>query len=196
MEEKRIIYSGVLVIGGSAGSLDVLLQLMPKLNPKLMLPVILVIHRKASQDNSLTDLLSSRSVLPAKEAEEKEQLMPGTVYLCPADYHLLIEKDHTFSLDFSEKVNFSRPSIDVTMISAAEVYGSGTTGILLSGASIDGTEGLASIRSKKGFAVVQDPTDAEVAYMPQQAIAAGASDLVLRRDELAEFINHLSPLFY
>ncbi|RYG29598.1 MAG: chemotaxis protein CheB, partial [Chitinophagaceae bacterium] len=110
--------------------------------------------------------------------------------------HLLIEKDHTFSLDFSEKINFSRPSIDVTMQSAAEVYGAGATGILLSGASIDGTEGLRSIGGKDGFTVVQEPEDAEVAYMPKQAIDAGVAKLILHRDGLAAFINNLSPLFY
>ncbi len=196
MAEEKIIYSGIVVIGGSAGSLEVLMHILPDLNARLMIPVVLVIHRKASQDNSLAELLSSRTVLPMKEADEKDQLLPGTIYLCPADYHLLIEKDHTISLDFSEKVNFSRPSIDVTMQSAAEVYGSAVTGILLSGASVDGTEGLRTIRAKNGFAVVQEPSDAEVAYMPKQAITAGQADLILTRDKFANFINDLAPLFF
>lgn len=196
MEENKVRYAGVVVIGGSAGSLEVLLQLLPEIDQGLMIPIVLVIHRKAATDTSLTDLLSSRSHLPVREPEEKEALLPGTVYLCPSDYHLLIEKDHTFSLDFSEKVNFSRPSIDVTMQSAAEVYSEGTTGILLSGASIDGTEGLRWISKKNGFTVVQDPADAEVAYMPQQAIHAGVAGQVLKKKELASFINGLSPLFY
>ncbi|RYG53121.1 MAG: chemotaxis protein CheB [Chitinophagaceae bacterium] len=196
MAEEKIIYSGIIVIGGSAGSLEILLKVLPKVNPRLMIPVIVVIHRKATQDTSLTELLASRSALPVKEAEEKEQLLPGVVYLCPADYHLLIEKDHTVSLDYSEKVNFSRPSIDVTMQSAAEVYKNAATGILLSGASVDGTEGLKAIFNENGYTVAQHPADAEVAYMPQQAIHAGVASRVLHRDELAQFINNLSPLFF
>ena len=196
MEEDTVIYSGLIVIGGSAGSLEILIHVLSQLNPAFMIPIVVVMHRKATNDSSLTELLASRSRLPVTEPEEKEQILPGTVYICPADYHLLIEKDRTFSLDFSEKVNFSRPSIDVSMQSASDVYLNGTTGILLSGASKDGTEGMRAISDNRGYTIVQDPVDAEVPFMPQQAIQAGFVDAVLKRDEMVAFINRLSPLLY
>lgn len=85
-------------------------------------PIIIVLHRKNSSDSVLTDVFASKTALVVKEAEEKDSLTAGCIYIAPADYHLLIEKDHTLSLDFSEKVNFSRPGIDVTFETAAEAF--------------------------------------------------------------------------
>lgn len=96
-----------LVIGGSAGSLDVLLKVLPELNPELSFPIIIVMHRKPGKDSILTDLLSAKTQLPVKEIEEKETIRPTTVYIAPPNYHVLIENNRTFSLDASEKVNFS-----------------------------------------------------------------------------------------
>jgi two-component system chemotaxis response regulator CheB len=195
-KDKSLIYSGVVVIGGSAGSLSVLLNLLVDLNPRLMIPVIVVIHRMSSNDNMLVNLLQSKCKLKVREAEEKERLLPGVVYLCPADYHLLIESDRTISLDFSEKVNFSRPSIDVTLQSVAEVFGDGTVGILLSGANNDGTEGLRAVMEKGGITVAQCPADAEVDFMPKMAIDGGVVKYIINKEEIAEFINKLNPLIY
>jgi len=111
-----------LIIGGSAGSLDVLLKVLPELKRNLDFAIIIVIHRKQGTDSLLTDLLSHRTNLRVKEADEKEKILDGNVYIAPSDYHLLIEKDFTFSLDYSEKINYSRPSIDVTFQSAADAY--------------------------------------------------------------------------
>ncbi len=181
----------IVVIGGSAGSLAVLLYLLPKLNLNLSVPIIIVIHRKASNDDLLTDLLNSKTKLLVKEAEEKELLKPGCVYICPPNYHLLIEKDFSLSLDYSEKVNFSRPSIDVTFQSAADVFKDDTICVLLSGGNNDGTNGLIFTKSKGGKTVVQNPENAEVPYMPQFAISKNCVDLILNKDELPAFINSL-----
>ena len=128
--------------------------------------------------------MSVRTNLVIKEVEEKEPILPGVVYLCPADYHVLVEKDFTFSLDYSERVNYSRPSIDVTMRSAADVYGEGLIALLLSGGNADGSDGMAYVQNKGGVTVVQDPETAEVPYMPQQAILRMAVDLVVSTEEL------------
>src|SRR6476661_4202191 len=132
----------VFLIGGSAGSLKILLEVLPHLDKNLKFPIVIILHRKRSMDSPLSDLLKVRSGLEIIEAEEKQKLMPGIIYLAPPDYHLLIEKDLSFSLDFSEKLNYSRPSIDVTFISASQVYNENTTALLLSGANADGVEGL------------------------------------------------------
>jgi len=106
----------LIVIGGSAGSLDVILKVIPALRPHLPVAILIVTHRKASSEDLLVDLLNSRGTWPVREAEEKEPVAPNAIYVAPSDYHLLIEKDFTFSLDVSEKVNYSRPSIDITFV--------------------------------------------------------------------------------
>lgn len=181
-----------VVIGGSAGSLDVILKTLPSLTAKLTFPVIVILHRKSSFDSNLSTLFAGKTSLRVKEAEEKEELLAGTIYLAPADYHLLVEKDGSLSVDYSEKVNYSRPSIDVTFETAAEAFRENTVGILLSGANADGALGLKAIHSKGGITAVQNPETSEIAYMPNQALALGTVDYILNNDEIAYFINKLS----
>ena len=181
----------ILVIGGSAGSLQVILGVLAALGKDYSMPVLVVLHRNNVFESSLEDLISSRSQVQIKEVEEKDQLAPGMVYLCPADYHVLVEKDHTFSLDYSERVNYSRPSIDVTFTSVAGVYGKGVVALLLSGGNADGAEGLYAVQEKGGFTIVQDPATAEVPYMPQQALLRVDVDLVVRTEELPGLIKGL-----
>jgi two-component system chemotaxis response regulator CheB len=174
----------LVLIAGSAGSLQVILAVLTAMGREYPIPVLVVLHRNNVFESSLEELMSSRTNVVIKEVEEKEPILPGVVYLCPADYHVLVEKDFTFSLDYSERVNFSRPSIDVSMRSAADVYGSGLIALLLSGGNADGADGLVYAQSKGGFTVVQDPDTAEVPYMPQQAILRLSVDLVVPTDEL------------
>ncbi|KQS26777.1 chemotaxis protein CheB [Dyadobacter sp. Leaf189] len=192
MEENHVArHCGLLLIGGSAGSLEVLFKLLPRLKADLPFPVVLVLHRRNSGDSSLTELLGSKTLNKTVEVEDKDPIVPGCIYLAPADYHLLIENDHTFSLDYSEKINFSRPSIDVTFESAADVFGAATTGIILSGANEDGTNGLVSIKRAGGRTVAQQPDTAQMPFMPQHAITAGTVDYTLDIAGLAGFINGL-----
>jgi two-component system chemotaxis response regulator CheB len=161
-----------------------MLSILLAMGREYPIPVLVVLHRNNVFESSLEELMSIRTNLVIKEVEEKEPVAPGVVYLCPADYHVLLEQDHTFSLDYSERVNYSRPSIDVTMRSAADVYGAGLIALLLSGGNADGSDGLAYAQSKGGLAIVQDPATAEVPYMPQQAILRMAVDLVVPTEEL------------
>ena len=181
----------MLVIGGSAGSLDVLMDVLPKLRKDIDFSIVIILHRKKDSESLLADLLSSRSPLPVNEIEDKQPILQGVIYLAPPDYHVLIEKNDTFSLDVSEKVNFSRPSIDVSFESAADVYPNAIAGLLLSGANADGTEGLKCIKEKNGLVIVQQPGTADVAYMPQQAINEIKVDAILKKEEIALYINNL-----
>jgi two-component system chemotaxis response regulator CheB len=181
----------LLVIGGSAGSLDVLLKLLPALDTSWPLSMIIVLHRKNDNDSLLTELLASRTKLAVKEAEEKDVLMPGVIYITPSDYHLLIERDGSLTLDDSEKVNYSRPSIDVTFMSAAEVFGDRLYCILLSGANMDGAEGLATAQELGAFTAVQDPEEAEVSFMPRNALNSTSVDRVLTMQEMIAFVKSL-----
>ncbi|TDQ09627.1 chemotaxis protein CheB [Pedobacter metabolipauper] len=180
------------IIGGSAGSLEVLLKVLPLIDPAITFPIVIVIHRKHGTDSLLPDLLSSRTTLRVKEVDEKEVLAAGTIYIAPSDYHLLIEQDHTFSLDYSEKINYSRPSIDATFQTAAEVYKDKLVCLLLSGSNSDGVNGLKMVKFWNGLATIQDPETAQVAYMPAQAKLLVKIDRVLRIEDVAEFINSLN----
>lgn len=181
-----------LVIGGSAGSLEVLLKILPDLDPNLSFPIIIVVHRKNGRDFLLAELLSSKTTLKVKEVEEKETIMEKTIYIAPSDYHLLIEKDNTFSLDYSEKINYSRPSIDVTFQSAAEIYEAQLACLLLSGSNADGVNGLKAVKSYGGKVLVQAPQTAAVDYMPAQAISIVNVDEILTPEAMADYINSLA----
>ena len=178
----------LLLIGGSAGSLEVLMQLLPRLDNSLALAIVIVLHRKPGE-SLLAELLKEKISWPVKEADEKERIEKNNVYIAPSDYHLLIEKTKTFSLDFSEKVHYSRPSIDVSFETAAEAYGSKLIGLLLSGANADGTEGISEIKKYGGMTIVQDPEEASVYYMPSQAIAQTKVDYIAKTTEIAQIIN-------
>ncbi|RBL94002.1 chemotaxis protein CheB [Chitinophaga flava] len=186
--------SRLVLIGGSAGGLQAILTLLPGLMPQLAAAVVIVLHRQNHYDSMLTELLSAKTQLTVKEAEEKETLLPGTIYIAPADYHLLLETDHTFSLDYSEKVNFSRPSIDVTFSSAALAYGRQVAAILLSGANTDGAEGLMDVHDAGGITIVQDPDTAAVDVMPRQAILTAPVDHILPATAMAAFINSFAGM--
>ena len=179
-----------MLIGGSAGSLEALLQFLPSLPVLNRLAIVVVVHRR-SGESLLPELLNDKTAWVVKEAEEKEKIEPGTLYVAPADYHLLIEQDRTFSLDYSEKVNYSRPSIDVTFEAAAEIYGASAIALLLSGANQDGTEGLRKIKQAGGYVMVQNPAEAAVSYMPQHAIDSTAVDNVIRVADAASCIRQL-----
>lgn len=178
----------VLLIGGSAGSLEVLMRLFPRFSSLDSLAIVIVLHRKNTEDSLLEELFEMKTQIPVKEVEDKVELQPSFLYIAPADYHLLFEKNGRLSLDTSEKVNFSRPSIDVSFESAAEVYGENLTAILLSGANTDGTEGLKMIKELGGTIVVQKPEDSKMPFMPQNAIFNTSPDFILSEQQIFELI--------
>lgn len=159
-----------VVIGGSAGALDVLRLIVRSLPQSLPAPIAIVIHLPA-QSSGLAELLSADSEIPVKQAEDKEPIRAGTVYIAPPGYHLLIEAHHAFALSADPPVHFSRPAIDVLFETARDVYGPNLIGILLSGASDDGAAGLQEIHAAGGTTIVQSPLSAEVAIMPAAALA-------------------------
>jgi two-component system chemotaxis response regulator CheB len=189
MEKNKI---SVLVIGGSAGSLDVLMQVLPELPAIKTLAIVIVLHRKSSDDMMLEELIAAKSATPIRDTEDKVPLLTGYIYIAPADYHLLFETNGLLSLDASEKINYSRPSIDVSFETAAEAYGANTAAILLSGANSDGTHGLQAIQKAGGVIVVQSPETAEMAFMPKNAIAHTLPDYILDSDQIVAFIKMLA----
>jgi two-component system, chemotaxis family, protein-glutamate methylesterase/glutaminase len=192
MEEEILMNKyELLIIGGSAGSLEVILEVLPSLRHDLDYAILLVLHRR-SGDSLLTGLLSDKTSLEVKEAEEKEAITPGVIYIAPADYHLLVEKDKTLSLDYSEKIHYSRPAIDASYETAAEAYGPLLIGVLLSGANADGAEGLLKIKQAGGLTIVQDPNEASVSYMPQQAIEKNAATKIVKTTQIIRLLNEVN----
>jgi len=190
MEKAQLNDFRVVMIGGSAGSLEIIIKLLSELvNNRLA--IVLIIHRKGSIHSSLADLLNLKTPMVVKEAEEKEFIQPAHVLIAPADYHLLIERNGSITLDYSEKVNFSRPSIDVSFECAADVFGNRVIGILLSGGNADGVDGLKSIKKAGGICIVQDPESALVSYMPQHALNELQADHKFKAQEMAEYLNSI-----
>jgi two-component system, chemotaxis family, protein-glutamate methylesterase/glutaminase len=157
-------------MGTSAGGLQALSVLLRDLPADYPLPVLVVQHRAKDQRSLLEEVLQTKTKIRVKQADEKESLQKGHVYVAPPDYHLLVEEDRTLSLSSDEQVRFSRPSIDVLFESAAVVFKEGLVGIILTGASNDGASGIESIARYGGITIAQDPNEAEYPYMPQASI--------------------------
>jgi two-component system chemotaxis response regulator CheB len=179
-----------VVIGVSAGGIQALSTLLPLLPKDFSLPILVVQHRLAGSDDYITKSLNQICAMQVKEAEEKEAVKAGCVYLAPADYHLLVERDQTLSLSVDEKVNYSRPAIDVLFESAAYAWSSGLIGIVLTGANSDGAKGLALIKQLGGTAIVQDPDTAEHGTMPRAALAS--ADYVLELSKIGDMLEALT----
>jgi two-component system, chemotaxis family, protein-glutamate methylesterase/glutaminase len=189
---KKVENCKAVVIGGSAGSVSVIMQILRSLPTDFHIPVIIIIHRQRNVVSEMAKILSAATP-PKKitEPEDKEPVKNDGIYLAPQNYHLLIERNNTFSLDYSEAVQFSRPSIDVTFESAAKVYKSKLVAILLSGANNDGTAGLQKVIKCKGTAIVQSPDTADYTAMPQNAIAICKGVHILRPAEISSFLTGL-----
>ncbi len=177
-----------VVIGASAGGLSALKILLADLPADFAMPIMVVQHVGPAATGVWITFLDAACKLTVKEADEKEKIEQGTVYVAPANYHLLIERDYTFSLSADRRVNFARPSIDVLFESAAYVYESGLIGLVLTGANSDGAYGLKKIKEMGGIAIVQDPDTAESSYMPASAIEAVPVDHILPLEGIRELL--------
>ncbi len=185
----------LIVVGTSWGGLHALEVILAGLAPPFDVPIMIVQHRRADSDDTLLRLLRKYTHLTVHEAEDKEPIVRGHVYVAPPDYHLLVERGADgragCALSTEAPVAFSRPSIDVLFESAADVFGERLIGIVLTGANHDGTRGLTRIKELGGYTVVQDPASAESRTMCEGPIAAGCADRVLGLEQIAGFIAQL-----
>jgi two-component system, chemotaxis family, protein-glutamate methylesterase/glutaminase len=180
----------IVVVGASWGGLSALTTLVSGLPADFALPIAVVQHRSKDAESLLGVLLQDHTSLPVHEADDKEPICGGHIYLAPADYHLLVDGAH-FSLTTDPPVRYSRPSIDVTFVSAADSCGARTVGVVLTGANEDGAQGLKRIVDHGGYGVVQTPETAEIATMPRAALKAVPQATVLT---MAEIAGHLATL--
>jgi two-component system, chemotaxis family, protein-glutamate methylesterase/glutaminase len=181
-----------IVIGVSAGGLQALKTMLPALPSSFPVPVIIVQHISDHSDGFMVEYMNHASKITVKEAEDKEPICSGIIYLAPPGYHLLIEPERIFGLSVDARVNYSCPSIDVLFQSAAEVFGESLIGIVLTGANADGANGLKVIKEHGGLAIVQNPETAESATMPKAALNAVKADYAIDLEQIVPLLVKLT----
>ncbi len=181
----------IAVIGGSAGSFNLVRRILESLSASFPVPLVLCLHRRRDIRNGFVESLNPGSNLKVLEPLDKDPLKKGFVYLAPSNYHLLIETDETISLSTGEEENYSRPAIDLTFESAGEAYGNKMIAIILSGANSDGAKGLCSAKRKGALTIVQSPEDAPFETMPREALKLCNPDRVMSCDEIISFLKSL-----
>ena len=188
---KENNHYNAIVIGTSHGGMNALKFLLPKLPATFSMPIIVVQHIGALSESNWIEAFDNYCQLHVKEADEKEKIEKGIVYIAPPNYHLLVERNETFSLSIDQRVNYARPSIDVLFESAALVFQNYLIGILLTGANNDGASGIKKISESGGLTIVQDPETAESPYMPTAAIEVTTPDYVLDLKKIKKLIIKL-----
>ncbi len=182
--ETTLFCPEAVIIGCSAGGMEPLRLILRGLPADFNAALIIISHSSPSQEFLLPEILAKDCQLPVQEATERNQVLTGQVYLAPPNYHLLIEQERVFSLSVDERVNYSRPAIDISFSSAAEVYRHHLIGIVLSGANFDGAQGLKQIQQQGGLTLVQNPETAFAKSMPQAALPY--ADQVLTPEQLMQ----------
>lgn len=177
-----------IVIGASAGAIQALTRILPTLPADYPIPVLVVVHIPADGSDLLAPLFQAKCRVAVKEAEDKEPTLPGFVYFGPSDYHMLVEADRTVSLSADEPVHYSRPSIDVLFESAADAFGAGLVGVILTGANEDGAAGLRAVASVGGIALAEDPAAAFAPAMPSAALELCAEARSMSLDAIAAYL--------
>lgn len=177
-----------IVIGASSGGMEVISMLVGALPEDFSIPILVVTHMPDTSDGGWAELLNKRAKVTVKEADEKEKIREATVYIAPANYHLLLEPDLTLTLTVDERVNYARPAVDVLFETAAESCKEQLIGIVCTGGNSDGAMGLRYIKKKGGTTVVQEPETADVVSMPLAAIKAADPHHVLSPKKILEFM--------
>ena len=177
MTDRRPVEA--VVIGASAGGVEALLTIFSELKPGFRLPIIVVLHLPEERRSQLAEVFARRLPLAVREVQDKQPIVPGTLYFAGPGYHVSIEQDHSFSLSQEEPVHYSRPAIDYLFESAADVYQQRLAAILLTGANRDGAQGLSVVQQSGGLTIVQDPDEAQVATMPRAALDLFQPDCIL-----------------
>jgi two-component system, chemotaxis family, protein-glutamate methylesterase/glutaminase len=180
-----------IMIGGSAGSFQVVTRILSVLPENYPIPIMFCLHRLKHVRSGFVEALSLKSKIPIVEPNDKEQIRPGKAYLAPANYHMYIELANRFALSTEEVVNHSRPSIDLSFATAANAYRQKLVGIILSGANKDGAYGMKRVKDHGGLTIVQDPACCEVRTMTESALQLITADHVFNVDQIINFILQL-----
>jgi two-component system chemotaxis response regulator CheB len=175
----------IVAIASSAGGLAALSTVLSGLPGGFPVPVAIVQHLDARHRSMMAEILTRRTPLLVKQAEEGDKLLPGHVYIAPPDYHLLVNSNGTLSLSHSVLVRFVRPSADRLFESVAASYGERSIAVVLTGSGSDGETGVKAVKDRNGMVIAQDEKTSEYFGMPGAAIATNSVDLVLALEEIA-----------
>jgi len=181
----------IIVIGGSAGGVETIIELARHFPRDLPGAVFVVLHVPSDSFSILPELLTRAGPLPAFHPKDHEQIMNGRIYVAPPDNHLLVKRGY-LRLTRGPKENRTRPSIDPLFRSAARAYGNRVVGVILSGSLDDGSAGLIAIKKQGGIAVVQDPGEALYSEMPRSAIESLDVDHILTVSEMSSVLVRLT----
>ncbi|HYP74845.1 MAG TPA: chemotaxis protein CheB [Polyangiaceae bacterium] len=178
-----------MVMGASAGAVEALNQLLPAVPHDARIPLVVVVHLPANRPSLLPEVFAPRCQAKVLEPDDKQPMTAGNIWFAPSNYHLLIEADRSFAFSTDLPVNFSRPSLDVTFESAADVFGERLCCIVLTGANNDGARGARAVRQNGGLVIVQDPTSADSRQMPEAAISSANPQIIAPLPEIKELIR-------
>ena len=181
-----------VVIGGSAGSFQVVVKILQSLPKNFNYPVLLCLHRLKHVRSGFVEALSLKSNIPIIEPYDKTHIKPGTGYLAPANYHMYVELINQIALSTEDPINHSRPSIDLTYMSAAQAYRQKLIGIILSGANRDGALGMKKIVELGGTTIVQDPQECEVRTMTEATLNITKVTHVYNTDQIIQFLRNIN----
>lgn len=179
----------VACIGTSAGGITAIQKLLSHLPKTFQTPLVIAQHVAGDTDWSLELVFGSYFSGRVVEALDKMPIEAANAYFAPPGYHLMIERDFSFSLTQEEPVHFARPAIDVLFESAAWALGSSAIGIVLTGANADGAEGLLRIKESGGITIVQDPSEAEFPFMPRAALLRAQPQHTYSLEQIADFLS-------
>jgi len=183
----------MIVVGGSLGGCEALRTILQRLPAGYPHPIAVTLHRHRDDNGEglLVTALQRGCALPVREPEDKEPIRPGHVYICPSDYHLMIDGDR-FALSTDDLVNFARPSIDVLFESAAEWRRNRVLAVVLTGSGADGARGASWIQARGGTVLVQDPATADGPWMPAAALASAPGAQLLSLHGIAARLLELA----
>ena len=180
-----------IMIGGSAGSFQVVVKILNSLPQNFPVPVFLCLHRLKHVRSGFVEALSIKSNIPVVEPIDKETIKPGRAYLAPANYHMYIELGNKIALSTEEPINHSRPSIDLSFNTAAMAYRDKLIGVILSGANRDGAYGLKRVKEQGGLCIVQDPKECEVRTMTEASLQTTEVDHIFSTEEIIQFLKKI-----
>jgi len=177
-----------ITIGASAGGIEALFELLPRLPLDMRASVVVVLHLQRERPSLLTEIFAARCALPVREINDKDELRPGTIYFAPPDYHVLFDSGPQLALSTEGLVQYSRPSIDVTFESAAQLLRERLLAIVLTGANEDGAQGLRAVHECGGTTIVQSPETARSSLMPASALKYSPVDFVLPLEAIGSLL--------
>lgn len=185
----------LIMIGGSAGAYDIVAQLLAALPKDFRTPIVVILHRNEKFTTHIESSLANKLQLNITAAQDKGYIEENHIYFATPGYHLLIEPGYSFSLDISEPIEFSRPAINISFESAADVYGKNLTLFILSGANSDGAAGMAYAASLEAACYIQAPDEAHTPTMPQYALDKTPQAQIQTNKQLLYYFQHISTFY-